>query len=102
MVDCVLKEIYQWAAMPLAHARSGFGVGLMISEDSFAEVESSDDLEEPPDRLRTLVARVLKFPANVGEASGSFDLLAVEGIAFDKAFVGVIAIALEDALEVFA
>jgi hypothetical protein len=38
----------------------------------------------------------------VGEASGSFDLLAVEGIAFDKAFVGVIAIALEDTLEVFA
>ena len=102
MVDRFLGEVYQWATVSLPHARSGFSVGLMILENLFSEKESSDDLEEPPDRLRALVASVLKFPSDVRGASGTFDLPPVEGVASDKALVGVIAVALEDALEMFA
>jgi len=83
MVDRFLEEVYQWAAMPLSHARSGFGVALMISEDLFAEVESSDDFQEPSDRLRVLIADVFEPSSNVRAASCSFGLLAVEGMAFD-------------------
>jgi hypothetical protein len=102
MVDRFLEKVYQGATVTLSHACSDFSVSLVVSEDAFTQVESSDDFEEPSDRLWALVAGVLKFPPDVREAAGSFDLLAVEGVAFDKAFVGIIAITLKDAVKVVA
>ena len=82
MVDRSLEKVYQWTTVTLSHSCSDFGAGLVISEDSFTQVESSDDLEEPSDRLGALVAGVFKFPPDVREAAGSFDRWLSVGLGF--------------------